>query len=269
MLDMLARLDIRVGVSLDGSEQQHDRHRRTPRGTGSYASTAQALRLLRDEYREIFAGLLCVIDLDADPVGTYAALLEFAPPTIDFLLPHGNWSAPPPRRPEGRPETPYGDWLVAVFDRWYTAPHQETVVRTFREIMTLAAGGVSQTESIGLSPVTLLVVDTDGSVEQVDALRSVHHGAAETGMSVFGHDFDELLTHPAIVARQIGIEALAPGCLRCQIHGICGAGYYPHRYRSGDGFLNPSVYCPDLTRLIEHIVGRFRADVARLSERTS
>lgn len=269
MLDLLRQLDIKVGVSLDGNERQHDKHRRTARGAGSYARTSQALRFLRDEHREIFAGLLCVIDLDTDPVGTYEALLEFAPPAIDFLLPHGNWSAPPPRRPEGGPESPYGDWLVAVFDRWYTAPSQETEARTFQEIVTLALGGASRTEGIGLSPVALLVVDTDGSMEQVDALRSVHHGAAEIGMSVFGHDFDELLTHPAIVARQIGIEALPPGCLRCHIHVICGAGYYPHRYRRGDGFRNPSVYCPDLTRLIDHIVGQLSTDVADLVERKS
>jgi uncharacterized protein len=106
-------------------------------------------------------------------------------------------------------------------------------------------------------------------VEQVDALRSVHHGAADTGMTVFEHDFDEVLTHPAIVARQIGIEALPQGCVRCQIHVICGAGYYPHRYRRGDGFRNPSVYCPDLTRLIDHVVGRLNADVAELVERES
>jgi uncharacterized protein len=269
LLDLLRQLDIKVGVSLDGNQQQHDKHRRTARGEGSYARTAHALRLLRDEYPEIFAGLLCVIDLDADPVGTYEALLEFAPPVVDFLLPHGNWSVPPPRRPAGGPESPYGDWLVAVFDRWYTAPSQETEVRTFQEIVTIALGGASRTESIGLSPVTLLVVDTDGSVEQVDALRSVHHGAADTGMTVFEHDFDEVLTHPAIVARQIGIEALPQGCVRCQIHVICGAGYYPHRYRRGDGFRNPSVYCPDLTRLIDHIVGRLNADVAELAERKS
>jgi uncharacterized protein len=270
MLDLLLDLDIKVGVSLDGNEQQHNRHRRTARGKGSYERTAQALRLLSSErYRSIYGGLLCVIDIESDPLDTYEALLSFDPPVVDFLLPHGNWTTPPPGRPANGEGSPYGDWLVMVFDRWYATPKRETGIRTFQEIITMLLGGVSRTESIGLSPVALLVVDTDGSLEQVDALRSVHHGAAATGLTVFDQDLDTLLSHPAIAARQIGTGALAQSCLSCPIHRVCGGGYYPHRYRRGDGFRNPSVYCPDLTRLINHIAGRMRSDIANLLEPTS
>ncbi len=45
---------------------------------------------------------------------------------------------------------------------------------------------------------------------------------------------------------------------------VCGAGHYPHRYRSGNGFANPSVYCRDLEHLIHHIRGRVVADVVAL-----
>jgi uncharacterized protein len=34
----------------------------------------------------------------------------------------------------------------------------------------------------------------------------------------------------------------------------------------GSGFRNPSVYCPDLTRLIGHIRARLQADLDRLPE---
>ena len=40
------------------------------------------------------------------------------------------------------------------------------------------------------------------------------------------------------------------------MHKICGGGYFPHRYRSGSGFRNPSVYCADLQRVITHIAAR-------------
>ena len=268
MLDLLLDLDIKIGVSLDGTRRQHDRHRRTAGGHGSYERVTNALRMLNSEsYARNFAGLLCVVDLNSDPVATYETLLSFRPPMVDFLLPHGNWTTPPPRRSPDASDTPYGDWLIEVFDRWYGAPHKETSVRTFEEIMHLALGGASGIEHIGLTPVTLVVVDTDGSLEQVDTLRSVHHGAAATGLSVFDHDFDDLLSHPAILARQIGVLALADICRHCHIHTICGGGYYPHRYRRGHGFRNPSVYCPDLTWLIGRIVGQMRADVTGLLEK--
>jgi uncharacterized protein len=264
-LDVLAQHRIRVSVSLDGPPEVHDRHRTYANGRGSHEATARAIRLLNQEpYRELFAGLLCVIDALTDPVQTYESLLAFEPPKIDFLLPHGNWSAPPPFRPAD-PTTPYGDWLAAVFDRWYTVPSRETQVRTFDEIINLLLGGESRVETIGLTLVALVTVDTDGSMEQVDTLRSAYHGAAGTDLNVTDNSFDDALRLPAIAARQIGLAALDDACQRCAIREICGGGYYPHRYRQGDGFRNPSVYCPDLTRLITHIQNRVQADLAALS----
>jgi uncharacterized protein len=69
------------------------------------------------------------------------------------------------------------------------------------------------------------------------------------------------------VARQIGAAALAAQCQACPVMEICGGGLYPHRYRHGAGFGNPSVYCDDLMRLITHVRDRVLADVRRLSMR--
>jgi hypothetical protein len=55
------------------------------------------------------------------------------------------------------------------------------------------------------------------------------------------------------VATQIGAEALCPQCRDCHVMNICGGGLYPHCYRRGDGFRNPSVYYDDLLRLITHV----------------
>jgi len=65
-----------------------------------------------------------------------------------------------------------------------------------------------------------------------------------------------MFEHPAVVARQLGLEGLSPTCQQCELVAVCGGGYYPHRYRPGSGFLNPSVYCSDLAVLISHITSR-------------
>lgn len=266
ILDVLLAQRIRVGVSADGTREAHDRRRRYANGRGSHAQAEQGLRLLNDpRYRQLFAGLLCVIDVDEDPIATYESLLEFRPPRVDFLMPHGNWSAPPPRRSPDELASPYGHWLTTVFDRWYGVTNQETEVRLFAEIINLMLGGDSRTEAVGLSPVALITVNTDGSLEQVDSLRSAYQGAANTGMTVSTHSFDDALVHPSVVARQLGLAALAESCQRCGIREICGGGHYAHRYRHGSGFRNPSIYCPDLTTLITHIRGRLLADLASLA----
>jgi uncharacterized protein len=252
---------IRIGVSVDGSAAGHDRHRRFPNGTGSHEAVERALSLLRSPpFQEVYAGVLCIVDIANDAVATYEELLRHEPPSIDFLLPHANWSVPPVR-PDGL-SAPYGEWLVAVFDRWYAAPRQETQIRLFEAIMSLVLGGPSRSEQVGLSPVAVAVVESDGAIEQVDSLKSTYPGACDTGLNVLSDPFESALYHPGVVARQIGIKALADQCLTCPIHQICGGGHYAHRYRLGGGFRNPTVYCSDMQLLIGHVQCRVTADLA-------
>ncbi len=261
VLGVLGSLDIQIGVSLDGDIAAHDGHRRYRNGRGSHAEVVQALKLLAD-YPGIYGGLLSVVDLAADPVGTYEALLEFAPPIIDFLLPHYNWANMPPR-PTGA-SAPYASWLAEVFDRWYGARSQETHIRLFEEIIHLLLGGKSKTEAVGLSPSALIVVETDGSIEQTDALKAVYEGASATGLHITRDPFDAALRDPRIAARQLGADALSDECQICPVKVICGAGLYAHRYRPGTGFRNPSVYCSDLFALIMHIRARLSRDLQRI-----
>jgi uncharacterized protein len=261
-LRLLLEHDIGLGVSFDG-QSATERHRQYASGRSSYPALARALALLcRPEFRPIFAGLLCTVDPDRDAVECYEEMLQYAPPTVDFLLPHANWSDPPS-------QAGFGEWLVAVFDRWYGAPKQETHVRFFEEIISLVLGGASRTEQVGLSPAAVVVVESDGAIEQADSLKSAYAGAAATGLNVLTDSFAAALAHPGVVARQIGRAALSQECLACPVHAICGAGHYAHRYREGHGFRNPSVYCADMLHLIGHVRARVGADLAALTSRGS
>jgi uncharacterized protein len=259
-LRLLNELSVGIGVSLDGRADDHDRHRRFPSGRGSHTAVAAGLRRLTDpRYRHLFSGLLCTIDLRNDPIATYKALTDFDPPKADFLLPHGTWDAPPPGRVPGAPETPYADWLITVFDYWYPAPG--TRIRLFDEIMHLILGGESPAETVGLSPSTLVVIETDGAIEQADTLKATFHGAPATGLHVSADPLDKALLLPGVVARQLGARALSAQCQACSLLRVCGGGLYTHRYRSGTGFANPSVYSPDLIQLIGHIRDTMQADL--------
>jgi uncharacterized protein len=259
MLEALRDLGISVGVSLDGDAEATGRHRRYAGGRNSFGAVASGLDLLNSaEFREIYDGILCTIDVRNDPVATYEALLKFTPPALDLLLPHANWSCPPPG-------SGYADWLIAIFERWYAAPVLETRVRLFTELIQLILGGPGAVEGLGLAPSTLIVIETDGSIKQLDSLSSAYPGAADTGLHVSTDAFDAALGHPTTVARQIGLDALSGQCRECPVLRVCGGGLYPHRYRSGSGFRHASVYCDDLIKLITHVSGRVLGDVARLS----
>ncbi|GAA1008304.1 radical SAM protein [Acrocarpospora pleiomorpha] len=261
MLRLFARLNVRVGVSLDGNASAHDRSRRGPRG-GSHSTVVAALRKLSGpEFRRQFGGLLCTIDLRNDPIETYETLLAFRPPSVDFLLPHGNWSTPPPGLDPRRRETPYAEWLIAIFDRWYRAARMETTIRFFEELMNVLLGGGSRIEGVGTSPAGMIVVETDGGIEQSDILSSTYPGAADLGLNVATDTFDDAIRHPGTVVRQLREDGVPTPCRPCRWSLVCGGGLYPHRYLTGQGFDRPSVYCHELDHLISHVRAAMLADL--------
>jgi uncharacterized protein len=258
LLDVCDRWNIRVAVSIDGDASGNDRHRLFRDGRGSYSGVARGIAALRSR-PHLYAGLLCTVDVANDPLLTYRALLGFGPPAIDFLLPHGNWTTPPPHRSPSAPPV-YGSWLIGIFDEWFDALVRPVRVRLFDDILALALGGRGTSESVGLSPIRVAVIETDGSVEQVDTLKTAFAGATKVAAA----SLERALYEPPIVARQLGKDALSATCRDCSLQDICGGGNYAHRYRAGSGFLHPSVYCPDLTILIEHITGRVPKQLRRI-----
>ncbi|MFD7257455.1 radical SAM/SPASM protein FxsBH, inactivated beta-hydroxylase extension form [Streptomyces sp. NPDC059874] len=256
-LDLFDEYDVRVGISLDGDRAANDRHRRFADGRTSHPLVLAAVALLRSApYRHLYQGLLCTVDVANDPVAVLDALVELEPPRVDFLLPHATWEAPP-ARPDGASDA-YARWLLRIFDHWERR-ERPVPVRLFESLLSTLRGGPSLTESLGLAPTDLVVVETDGSLEQVDSLKSAFEGAAATGFNVFDHAFDQVAAHPGVRARQLGLAGVSDACRRCPVVRSCGGGLYTHRYRESNGFDNPSVYCTDLRELVDGVEGRTAA----------
>ncbi|GIM99432.1 FxsB family cyclophane-forming radical SAM/SPASM peptide maturase [Planomonospora venezuelensis] len=250
--EVFAEHGVKVGVSLDGDRAANDRHRRFADGRSSYDRVIRAVELLRTR-PELYAGLLCTIDVANDPVAVYRGLVALDPPRIDFLLPHATWDDPPPRPSP----TAYADWLITIFETW-VAEGGATPVRMFESIIRTSAGEPSLTESLGLQPSDLVVIETDGSYEQADSLKTAFEGAPGTGLHVLRHTLDEVAGHTGILARQQGLDGLCDACRACPVVDSCGGGLYAHRYRTGSGFANPSVFSADLFKLITHVRRRMK-----------
>ena len=261
-LDLFAEYDVKVGVSLDGDRAANDLHRLYRDGRSSYDQVVASLaRLRQPEYRRLYAGLLCTVDVANDPVAVYRGLAEQEPPRVDLLLPHATWEHQPfgltsPRDPL-KPtvgDGEYAQWMNAIFDAW-EADGRPMPIRMFESVLGAMHGRPVTTEALGLDPVDLLVIETDGTIEQVDALKTAYEGAAATGLDVWRNSLDEAGAVPGIAVRQQGIDGVSATCQGCEVVRVCGGGLYPHRYRPGHGFDNPSVYCADLKEMITHIVG--------------
>lgn len=241
--DVLAAYGVQVGISLDGGRTANDRHRRFRSGATSHPQALRALRLLReDRNRPVYAGILCTVDVANDPDEVYDALVAEDPPRIDLLLPHATWEHPPAAGD-------YAAWLLTVHTRW-TADGRRVPIRLFDSIRSLAAGGRSLTEAVGPDTGGIAVIETDGTWEQPDSMKTTHHGAGATGLTVAAHSADEVNRHPAFRRRRAGLAGLCATCRACPVVARCGGGMVAHRYHPDTGFDNPSVYCRDLKELI-------------------
>lgn len=251
-LEIFHKYGVRVGVSLDGGRTANDRHRVYANGRGSYDRVAAGIRLLAEpQNRAAYSGLLCTIDVRNDPVRVYEDLVSFEPPAIDLLLPHGNWTNPPPR-PAGAMS--YAQWLIAVFDAWYDAPVARTRIRLFESMMMRLLGGYSATEAIGGDQPGIVVIETDGTYEQTDSLKTTVDGGAFTGLGIETDSLDDVLARLDTPVR------LAPDCLACPVRKVCGGGLRAHRFRDGS-FEHPSAYCDDLYTVIRHIESRLTREL--------
>ena len=202
--------------------------------------------LTNPPYRDVFSGFLCVIDPAVDPISITQYLLSYQPPSIDFLLPLDNHDRRPPGKRDDIGATPYADWLIQVFDYHWLLTDTETSIRTFKSILRMIFGAPSLVETLGLEAVDLIVIETNGELEAVDALKSAYRGATSLGTtsSIMISMWPQAILPCA--SGNWGPSTLCQKCKQCPVLQICGGGYVAHRYSEGTGFDNPSVYCADL-----------------------
>src|SRR5690606_13363347 len=243
---------IRIGITIDVPPAINDRHRDHLLGRASSKRLEQRLGLLtRPRYRDSFGGFLVVVSLEADPVEVFDYLAGFDPPGIDFILPYGHWDRRPPGK-DSFESTPYADWFRRLFDHWIEG-RSATRIREFDSLMRLLMGGESLVESLGAGVVDLVVVETNGDIEAVDSLKATFEGATSLGFDVRTHELDAVASHVGVRSRQLGAASLCETCRGCPQVEVCGGGYLPNRYSAARGFDNPSIYCHDLQRIIEHV----------------
>ncbi|HBO5727298.1 FxsB family radical SAM/SPASM domain protein [Pseudomonas aeruginosa] len=254
-LSILAKADIGVSLSLDGPKAANDQHRLTRKGRSSFAQAEQALLRLQ-RYPSIFAGVIAVVDASVSANELFEYFDQFSIPRLDFLLPDAHWLRPPP----GRNQDPglYEQWLVNAFDVWFDR-YAHIPLRTFEALLDVCAGLPSGTDAFGFGDVSLLSIETDGSYHDLDVLKVTQDGATKLTGNVLDTPIAEVALSSAIEQhrRYLRKEGLAEACQSCGIVDICGGGSLPHRFGE-NGFLNPTVYCNEMKRLVAHINNRLK-----------
>lgn len=249
VLDVLEAAGVIVSLSLDGPREVNDLHRTTRRGRSSFDKVELALERLKAR-PQIFAGVIAVIDPSVAPEKLLAYFDRHAPPKLDFLLPDAHHLRPPPGRLEH--PTLYRDWLERAFDVWLDH-YPQLPIRFFETLLDGAAGLPSGTDALGFGDVSLLSIETDGTYHDLDVFKVVRDGATALAGSLRDRPIADVAMSPGIEAHRhlLTKEGLSPTCQTCAVVDVCGGGSVPHRY-GPDGFNHPSIYCEELSFLIQH-----------------
>jgi uncharacterized protein len=253
-VNLCAELGISVSISMDGTAAEHDRRRVNAAGAGSYDDAVAAIERIQRHpgMQRLFGGVLCVVNPSDDGRAIYRHFRSLGITTMDFLLPvEANWDHPPTGLAS---PTPFADYLIPVFDEWWSENHPGVRIAYFDSLLRLLVGSRVHSDTLGGDPLTMIVVDCDGSIEPVDSLRSCGNGFTQLGLNAQRDPIERAFQHPTFQLALAGQEGLCQTCRDCELRDVCGGGYLPSRFRLANGFDNPSVYCPDLMKLIRHVV---------------
>lgn len=248
-LALLSDYQVQFGISIDGPPEINDRYRVTFSGRGTYNSVRSAIDLLVEAGSSApHWGVLVVADPQYSGITVYEHLLEIGVKSMDFLWPDYHHDLPR-RWPSGS----LGRYYIDLFEAWYGARDTRISIRWFETVMRSLLGDKPQLDALGPRALSEVVIETDGSLEPLDVLRTCGNGMTNLGLNVLSDSIDAVR---ATQLFQLGLrnqEILADECRICPVYKICGGGYLPHRWGRKRGFRNVSVHCADLFAVITHI----------------
>jgi uncharacterized protein len=249
-LTLIKERTINVGISLDGPQLFHDRHRLTRTGKGTFAATLKGIQRLQK------AG----IDFHVITVLTAEALSE--PDTFfDFYLANGIQRVcfnveeiEGPHRQSSLQQTPmlkaYSRFLHRFIERIKTLP--PTARLSVREI-DATVGLITQSTQLPIwnhqvEPFAILSMDVDGNLSTFSPeLLGVTQ--AEFNNFVFGnvytHSLDEVLKHPALRQTYTEIRKGINRCRQqCAYFPYCNGGAPANKWFENQSFDScETLYC--------------------------
>jgi uncharacterized protein len=273
-----------VGLSLDGRQSDHDRHRSDRRGGDSYLRVMEGLQTLR-RYR-VEHNILTVLNRDnvEHPDAVWKHLMSLGVNWVQFI-PAVEWRADEatgePRLAEfSPPAEAFGRFLCRVFDRWFEHHRHDVSVRLFDVVLSALVHGRATECTLSPSCAGQLTIEHDGAVYGCDhfvepqwRLGSI---TRPTPLTIEGHAPPERGTDPASAEWWPTLDGerfeafgrrkldLGDDCRQCEHLKLCYGGCPKHRPQRGD-VPGASVLCAGYRRFFDHALPRLRwvADYVR------
>jgi uncharacterized protein len=248
-----ARHRFRVGLSLDGPADLHDRCRLNHGGAGSHAAALRAFDCL--SRHRVPIEILCVVHAEnaGQPLRVYRFLRKIGARAIGFLPvvrpdpgAHGGVTA------ESVPPDAYGRFLCAVFDEWVDRDEARIQVQLFDEASRPARGLDHGLCVFRPTCGDVPVLERNGSVYACDHFVNDAHCLGNLG----DQPLASLLEHPALLAFGEAKQSPLPRqCRDCDLLPMCNGGCPKDRFvAAGDGGPNVNYLCPAYQAFFAHVL---------------
>ena len=231
-----------LGLSVDGTIEIHDKHRKDNRGLGTYEKVLSIVELLKSH--GIKPDILCTVNSDTvkRPLDVYNALKKLDTHWIQFIpivnYVNGEISSHSVKGID------YGNFLCKIFDHWLTQDLDSLDVQLFAESLRVAAGFPASLCWMSNVCGRALILEKDGSIYSCD-----HYVREDYKL---GNIFDKHLAEMADSDFQIKFgdgkkNDLHEQCRSCPNLKLCNGGCPKDRSSSGLNYL-----CEGYMRFFSH-----------------
>lgn len=254
-IDLFAEQRISVGVSLDGDQEQNDRHRVDKRGRGSYLKAVAGLKQLQDaanQGRIPPTGILCVMNAEADGEQTVRHFVdELGVKSLNILWPDYSHDTKPSEQDLARIEA----FALSALRWWLRTGGRGLYIRIFTEYLTaLASREVAATFSLAHNDYrNLFAVSSNGDIGPEDTLHGLSPEIAKTGLNVATSSLQDVFATGIWRMQGQALEKKPAQCEDCVWWNVCRGGKPVNRYSSANGFDNPSIYCRGLKEIFSEL----------------
>ena len=244
--------NLSFSLSIDGFEEENDRHRLDRRGRSRYTQITDTIK--KAQRAQILDNILMVVDVENSAERTFSFMHWAKAKSFNLILRDGDHNNLPAGK-SSFDSTEVGRWLLD-FAKLYFASKPTFQVQFLDEILNafIYKQKHIKRQRYNIQKVDL-TVDTDGEIKLVDTLRVNAKGNDfASGHMVSPKGLETVLKSDEVSLYIQSEQNYHVECKNCQFLNLCGGGYLQHRWREGS-YNNPSVYCSDYKFLFHKIEG--------------
>jgi uncharacterized protein len=253
----LAEYRFLVGLSLDGPEDLHDRHRRDAAGGGSHARVLRGHRALKAR------GVACnaVVLVHRASAGRAPEIFRWLSDqgiTLQHYVPCVEFEPSGQPAPWALTGAAWGRFLCDLFDAWYSSGVGRVSVRLFDALIDRIALGETALCTLGKDCRHYFLVEHNGDLYPCDFFAEPRWRLG----NIMDMTWDEACASP--LYREFGgyKSQVNPACRACPHLDLCAGDCLKHRTYGGRPPDNLSWLCGGWRRFFEHARSRLE-DIAK------